>query len=173
MRHSLRFQAYCDLANISKAISEECSKGKASHECLCLFRQTPQLVRNFRLLWASLPKPERFEKLIKFMKDTEGHTSTFRFLGVSVCQKAFQLLTGVSSKVLQNAREAIQKKQVTALNRAELGQWLEIRNAPRAPRYLDPWHGRVFWQVLFIFVFHLASHVPGHQGCTSLAGEAR
>ena len=106
------------------------------------------------------------------MKDTEGHTSTFRFLGVSVCQKAFQLLTGVSSKVLQNAREAIQKRQVTALNRAELGQWLEIRNAPRAPRYLDPWHGRVFWQVL-LFVFHLASHVPGHQGRTSLAGEAR
>ena len=34
MRHSLRFQAYCDLANISKAISEECSKGKASHECV-------------------------------------------------------------------------------------------------------------------------------------------
>ena len=173
MRHSLRFQAYCDLANISKAISEECSKGKASHECLCLFRQAPQLVRNFRLLWASLPKPERFEKLIKFMKDTEGHTSTFRFLGVSVCQKAFQLLTGVSSKVLQNARGAIQKKQVTALNRAELGQWLEIRNAPRAPRYLDPWHGKVFLQFLFIFVSHLASHVPGHQGRTSLVGEAR
>lgn len=160
MRHSLRFQAYCDVTNINNAISQECSKGQVSHECLNMFRQTPQLVRNFRLLWGSLPKPERFEKLIKLMQGTDDHVSTFRFLGVYVCQKAFQLLTGVSSKVLQNVRTAIQRKQVTMLSRAEAGKWLEIRNAPRAPRYLDPWHEQfIFFPKSLVCFIHFLSPV--------------
>ena len=100
-------------------------------------RETPQLVRNFRILWASLPRTSRHEMLIKLLRETSN--TTFRFLGIAVCQKAFQLMTGVSSNVLQKARQACQKNQVTHLARAELGQWMEIRNAPRAPRYLVPW----------------------------------
>ena len=136
-KQSQRYSAYCSLELITKTISEPCGKGNWPHECLNMFRETPQLVRNFRILWASLPRTSRHEMLIKLLRETSN--TTFRFLGIAVCQKAFQLMTGASSNVLQKARQACQKNQVTHLARAELGQWMEIRNAPRAPRYLVPW----------------------------------
>ena len=57
--------------------------------------------------------------------------------GVSVCQRAFQLLTGVPAGTIQQAREAAKSNVVTALTRKELGMWASIRNASMAPRYLD------------------------------------
>ena len=57
--------------------------------------------------------------------------------GVLVCQRAFQILTGVPAGTIQQAREAMRANAVTALTRKELGMWASIRNAAMAPRYLD------------------------------------
>ena len=61
----------------------------------------------------------------------------FYFMGVFVCQRAFQILTGVPAATIQQARQAMQGNVVTALTRKELGMWATIRNANKAPRYLD------------------------------------
>ena len=61
----------------------------------------------------------------------------FLFMGVLVCQRAFQILTGVPAGTIQQAREAMRANAVTALTRKELGMWASIRNAAMAPRYLD------------------------------------
>lgn len=139
MRQSLRFQAFCSLEKINATIMEPCSKGAMPHECLVMFRENPQLVKNFRILWASLPKPTRIESIIKLIKESETTATKFRFLGVAVCLNAFKMLTGVSACVLQKAREYARRKHVTCLSKAEMGLWAEIQNAPRAHRYIASW----------------------------------
>lgn len=61
----------------------------------------------------------------------------FTFLGVTVCQRAFQILTGIPAGTIQQARDAARSNAVTALTRKELGMWATIRNSAKAPRYLD------------------------------------
>eukprot|EP00435_Cladocopium_sp_Y103_P043419 s410_g12.t1 len=68
------------------------------------------------------------------MQEKDGN---FLFMGVTVCQRAFQVLTGVPAGTIQQAREAVRSNAVTALTRKELGMWATIRNAAQAPRYLD------------------------------------
>ena len=58
-------------------------------------------------------------------------------MGVSVCQRAFQILSGVPAGTIQQAREAARSNKATALTRKEIGMWASIRNSSQAPRYLD------------------------------------
>ena len=58
-------------------------------------------------------------------------------MGVFVCQRAFQVLTGVPAGTIQQAREAVQQKVTTAITRREGMMWASIRNSSAAPRYLD------------------------------------
>ena len=135
MAKALRCDYFCSPDTISKVLTQDCSKGKQPHNCLTFFQQNPGIVKNFRVLWASLPKGHRLELLMKLLREGNG----FRLVGVRVCQQAFMICTGVGSAFIQIARASVQKGQSTALARKEMGMWTQIQNTSKAPRYLDPW----------------------------------
>ena len=56
-----------------------------------------------------------------------------------MCVEAFKQITGISSGALQNARELAQRNVKTVVSLRELGLWMQIRNAPRAHKYLETW----------------------------------
>lgn len=135
MAKALRCDYFCSCDTVSKVLTQECSKGKQPHNCLTFFRENPGIVKNFRVLWASLPKGQTLELLMNLLREGNGS----RLVGVKVCQQAFMNCTGISSSVLQNARGFVQKGQSTVLARKEMGMWMQIQNTSKAPRYLDPW----------------------------------
>ena len=130
---AVRCEKFCDMPTIANIISLDCAKGNAKHECLRIFRENPGIVRNFRVLWCSLPRSQRMECLIQLLKEAKG----FRVMGVRVCQQAFMMLSGVAASTLQRAREFAAQNHQTVLSKLELGGWLEIKNSKKNPRYLE------------------------------------
>ena len=129
--------------------TQECSKGSTPHRCLALFRENVGIVRNFRILWASIPKYQRMELLIQLLKEKNG----FKIMGVVLCQQAFQMVSGVTSNQLQLAREAIAKGQITVLSKQEGLSRLSIRSQSKPPRYIEPWHVWIFDLLLLLKAF--------------------
>lgn len=90
-------------------------------------------LRNWRILWSSLPRDQRLQMILNLMKDNPG---VFRFAGVTVCSRAFIKLTKISAGTLQNARNKI-SQGVVQVWRADALSWMTMRNQSKAHRYLD------------------------------------
>jgi len=58
-------QKYFDLGEIRAALVLPCEKHGSAHSCLNLFREHPESVRNWRMLWYSLPRAERKTSLAR------------------------------------------------------------------------------------------------------------
>ena len=71
--------------------------------------------------------------MLDMIKDSPG---AFRFAGIRVCSRAFQILTGVSSGVIQEIREKVSKGVVNIWKESSLA-WMAIKNQSKAQRYLD------------------------------------
>lgn len=145
-----------------KDLQGECTTGRETHQCLAAFRAQPAIVkqhvgtsyhshcgavgcdyylclllllllRNWRLLWASLPRDKRKQALLDMMIGSGGQ---MKFAGIRVCTRAFQKLSGVSAGAIQDVREKIAKGTVT-IWRSDGLAYMEIRNQAQAHRYLD------------------------------------
>ena len=90
-------------------------------------------LRNWRLLWSSLPRDKRMQMLLDLMRDTPG---SFRLAGMRVCSRAFQKITGISAGQLQIVRNKI-NQGVQSIWRSDSMLWMSIRNQPKSHRYLD------------------------------------
>ena len=69
-RACLKASQFIDMDCIKKQIESDCHTGKQPHGCLNIFRASPSIVRNFRILWASLPRVLRLEFLYKLVRET-------------------------------------------------------------------------------------------------------
>ena len=134
-------------SDLQKELAEPCSRGKTDHACLVAFRQQPQLVKNWRLLWRSLSAASRREALLtmfqislaahRALSTSQPWTMKFTVLGVYVCEAAFQRLTGVGSWALTKARSAALDGHASSLSRSELGYTQLVRNTNKQNVYLD------------------------------------
>ena len=68
-RACLKAEQYIDLGCITRELETDCHTGRSRHECLNIFRATPSIVRNFRILWASLPRVQRLEYVYKLIRE--------------------------------------------------------------------------------------------------------
>ena len=107
---------------ITAALAKTCEQGAESHGCLTAFRSNPGVVRNWRILWNSMPKEQQYAAL-RIVLNRDMYT----FMGVRVCQVAFKLLTGIGGSLLQSVRSG---------NTSVRGM-LQIRNQSKPQRYLD------------------------------------
>ena len=106
-------------------INQDCNRGHQHHACKDIFKANPKLVKNWRALWASLPREARNHHLI----DAVHNDGAFYFLGVRVCALAFQQLTGISAGALQKARDSRQAVSKQLL-------WLCISSTSKPKLYL-------------------------------------
>ena len=53
----------CDIDNICSVLEKPCWKNQSPHKCFEQFRNSPQAVRNWRILWQCLPRGKRTEQL--------------------------------------------------------------------------------------------------------------
>jgi hypothetical protein len=132
-RKTMKMYYLLDPSTILKDVNAVCSRGQQQHACKDLFKESPSLVRNWRVLWASLPRQTRQDQLLKSIA-TPGE---FRFLGVRVCGLAFQHLTGISPGTLQTARENRDSGNVSYQSARQLGGWMAIARTNKPCRYLD------------------------------------
>lgn len=95
---------------------------------LCIFKP-----RNWRLLWASLPRERRKQVLLDMMRGSPG---SFRFAGIRVCSRAFQILSGISAGSIQEIREKVSKGVIAIWRESSLA-WMAIKNQSKAHRYID------------------------------------
>ena len=86
------------------------------------------------MLWASLPRMKRKQLLLLDMMRENG--SEFKLLGIRVCSRAFQRLTGISAGAIQDIRERMKKGEVTIWRSDDLA-WLSIKNQSKSHKYLD------------------------------------
>ena len=123
-----------------------CSRGKNAHLCFDTFRSNPNIVRNWRVLWHSLPAGLRRESLMVMFKTMINRHGcgeagvadfTYPFLGYNVCRTAFRCLTGIGSSSLSSARAAAIAGHESSLSRSELGMCKLIRNTNKDKLYLD------------------------------------
>ena len=139
-------------------VQANCSEGRQAHNCMMVFRENSGIVkklgqnidknvqwpliswtnscflmRNWRGLWASLPRNARKQRLLDMMRETPG---SVKFAGIRVCARAFQKLSGVSAGLMQEVRELISKKVVNVWSDSSLS-WMQIRETSKAKRYLD------------------------------------
>ena len=134
----------CSLENIKKTLEQDCWKNQTGHQCLVNFRENLQSVRNWRLLWHSLPRTSRHEMLTKlFGRLSTGSKVTF--LGVEVCQKAFMMLSGIGGSSLMAARHRVSTGSVSAWSPKELLQGMRVKKRSKDQRYVDARE----WQVVF------------------------
>ena len=69
-RACLKASQFIDMSCIEKQLQSECHTGKNSHRCLDMFRAAPSIVKNFRVLWASLPRVTRLDFLYKLVRES-------------------------------------------------------------------------------------------------------
>ena len=60
----------------------------------------------------------------------------FKFAGVRVCSRAFQILAGISAGAIQDIRVKVSKGVVNIWKESSLS-WMAIKNASKAHRYID------------------------------------
>ena len=108
----------------------------------------PKVIHNWRVLWYSMPSINRRELLLKSSKaNLEDHRAKggsnetwrmqYTFLGKPVCRDALILLTGMTSYLLGQARDAALQGNNSALSVQEVGIHACIRNHAKAHVYLS------------------------------------
>ena len=117
-----------------------------AHTCLDPFKAQPGLVRNFRILWNSMPTALRREALTRMFRESiDSHASrndlanwamSYKVLGQSVCKDAFMTITGISAWALTDARNAAQKGHQSSLGAAELGTGALLKNTNKELVYI-------------------------------------
>lgn len=114
-------------------LQKQCWSKQKPHTCISQFANAPAAVRNWRILWFSLPPGRRQTLLLEAFK----HSSNLKFLGLPVCQRAFQILACVGGWSLTKARDSAANGNVSCWSQKELGLALNLKNTSKAPRYLD------------------------------------
>ena len=132
------------ITSLREPLDKQCCKDQ---DCLQQFRQHPQIVRNWRILWRSLSPAARRETLLYFhaasladyrRSNRQGAWFVkYRFLGEGVCRDAFLSLTGVGVSSLMKAREGALKETKSSLSSKELQICQRIANTNQPPLYLD------------------------------------
>jgi hypothetical protein len=129
---------------------QPCSRAEGhSRACLRIEYFSPAVVRNWRVLWYSLPSGARRERLLEVFRDSleqhrrqggyvEQWRMEFRYLGSPVCQKAFLALTGISKFMLAQCRDGAIQGTRSFLSAREMGLHASLRmTAGRLPTYLS------------------------------------
>ena len=129
---------------VADSIAVDCAPG---HHCLDVFRETPSAVRNWRVLWRSIPKWKRKEALIAMCRASLNEQRAdrspgvwkhkYRILGHTVCYKAFRALTGIGGASLTDARLAAQEGRMSAYGASELNTYLSAPANSKPAMYLD------------------------------------
>ena len=134
------------IQNIADQLQLRCARGKQDHPCPEPFKSNPHVIRNWRVLWRSLPAYCRRENLIRMCKTMigkagccEGHTDAlaYPFLGHLMCKTAFTMLTGVGSWSLSKARSAALEGKASSISMSELNRSLCINDTNKQQLYLD------------------------------------
>ena len=143
----LESQVLLDMDALQEMLQQPCEKHATKHACMDRFRANPNLVRNWRVLWKSLPAPMRREALIELVsRSLHGAQNskvlvmpqvTYSFLGVHVCASAFHLLTGIGHKSITKAKEAALAGKKSSLSRSELSWSLQIAATSKPKLYID------------------------------------
>ena len=126
----------CNINNIQDVLAKPCWKNSTPHACLDAFKDNPQAVRNWRILWHSLPRSTRSEQLALVVKQFKD-SGMMTFLGIRVCQKAFTMLAGVGSSSLMAARGMASTGHVRAIAGKELLGGALIKPTNKDPKYVD------------------------------------
>ena len=132
---------------IAESMAKGCGRWGKDHSCLDTFAANLDVVRNWRVLWFSLPPALRRESLLTMcraslaMHRKSGVTSEWRIqyivLGVAVCLDAFCAITGIGRSSLTQARNAALEGHQSSLARSELPLHLAILPTSKPHRYLD------------------------------------
>jgi hypothetical protein len=125
----------CSIKLIEDLLQKPCWKNCSPHACLEEFKANPTAVRNWRLLWHSLPRCTRSEHLIRAMEESNA-SGNLTFMGIRVCQKAFQMLAGVGASSLMSARNMASTGHVRAQASSGL-RGAAIMATNKDPRYID------------------------------------
>ena len=134
VQHIMKMSASTSLPVITEILQQQCQQGNAVHACLDSFRTNPAAVRNWRLLWWSLPRHVRQEALLKLFRT---FPEDYVFMGRKVCKVAFMRLVGCGAQLITELRQAAQHGAVA---RTEVREWKSsagIFNISRPKRYLD------------------------------------
>ena len=126
----------CDINAIKSMLEKPCWKNHKAHSCLDAFKGLPHAVRNWRMLWASLPRTRRAELMIK-LRNQEQDIGMLTFMGVAVCQKAFMMLSGVGASTLLAAKGKASTGLASVWSSKELLQGMLVKNTNKEAKYLD------------------------------------
>ena len=117
------------------------------HRCLNLFREQPEIVRNWRCLWLSCPATTARELLLKLhADDLRDHRASgdqgrwqvkYKFLGRRVCRTAFLRLTGIGVSSLMTARNAALTGGESSQSGVDLQKYRRIANTSNENLYID------------------------------------
>jgi hypothetical protein len=130
------------LENTKIDLDTPCGRYRRPHTCMDPFKANPAVVRNWRVLWRSLPGHLRQEALlINARKDVGQPLSTnlvtYTFLGHQVCRDALMRLSGIGAWSLTQARKRAEKGEKSCSSRRELGNMMLIQNTNQPKKYLD------------------------------------
>jgi hypothetical protein len=121
-----------------------CARSRRLHTCMDPFKANPAVVRNWRVLWRSLPGYLRQEALLINARKDVGQNDpmktglvTYTFLGQPVCRDAMQRLSGIGSWSLTQARQRAESGHKSCLSRQELGNMMLIQNTSQPKKYID------------------------------------
>jgi hypothetical protein len=134
VQHIMRVSACTSLPIIEEHLQEPCQQGATSHACLDAFRSSPGVVRNWRLLWLSLPRHVRRESLLDLFR---RFPDDYVFLGYKICRVAFMRLTGCGASLLVELRQAAKSGAVARVGASEWKSAAGISNTSKPKRYLD------------------------------------
>ena len=132
-----------DIRGIREKLMMPCWRNSTPHTCLDVFKDQPNVVRNWRVLWHSLPASKRRETLIALMNDKKRRSRTgaqdtrLPFLGVGVCRTAWRMLTGIGNWSLQCADRRAEQGNKSSLSCRELGMAKMIKSTNKQKLYLD------------------------------------
>ena len=136
-------------ATIASDLEADCSThSKVRCACLDQFRENNGIVRNWRVLWHSLPMHQRRELILRLFKadfdnrqdpvnEQREWRMQYTFLGVDVCKKGFQILTRIGNSSLTKARTGAKRNNCSSLSRHEMGYDLALRMTNKPQLYLD------------------------------------
>jgi hypothetical protein len=128
--------AKIQLSAVAQDLQKQCWTKKTVHSCISQFQGMDNAIRNWRVLWFSLPPAERRARLLNAIKESAETHGKMKFLGRPVCQIAFKLLAGVGSSSLDEARSEASKGAVSCWSNQELNLHMDARGY-KPPRYLD------------------------------------
>ena len=138
-----------DENKVAEALEFDCSRWSKEHTCMEPFRQAHNALRNWRVLWRSIPASMRREALISmYAKPLAEHVAAggdkrdfrmkkYSIFGVDVCLDAFCNLTGIGRWSLTTAREAAINGHRSSLSRGELPMEMSILPGARPVLYLE------------------------------------